>query len=223
MIPLWIKIAYTLFVAVLVPVYWVRFGALHFLWASDIALLAMVIALWRESRLITSTVAVAALLPELGWNLDFFARLLAGRDMFGLDATAYMFNPAQPLWLRGLSLFHVFLPALLVYMLCRLGYDRRAWLAATLLCWVVLPVTYLFTDPERNVNWVFGLGGEPQTWLPAPLYLLGLMLLFPLCVYLPTHLALQKVFARRRKRKPAQDTSGTRLATCPSRSRHDPT
>lgn len=160
------------------------------------ALLAMVIALWRENRLITSTVAVAALLPELGWNLDFFARLLAGRDMIGLDATAYMFNPAQPLWLRGLSLFHVFLPALLVYMLYRLGYDRRAWLAATLLCWVVLPVTYLFTDPERNVNWVFGLGEQPQTWLPAPLYLLGLMLLFPLCVYLPTHLALQKAFAR---------------------------
>lgn len=195
-IPLWIKIAYTLFVAVLVPVYWVRFGALHFLWASDIALLAMVIALWRESRLITSTVAVATLLPELAWNLDFFARLLIGRGMIGVDGTAYMFNTAQPLWLRGLSLFHVFLPALVIYMLYRIGYDRRAWLAAILLCWTVLPATYLLTDPAKNINWVFGLGGQPQTWLPAPLYLLGLMLLFPLCVCLPTHLALQKAFAR---------------------------
>ena len=61
---------------------------------------------------------------------------------------------------------------------------------------MVLPVTYLFTDPARNINWVFGLGDTPQTWLPAPLYLMGLMLLFPLCVYLPTHLVLQKAFAR---------------------------
>ena len=195
-IPLWLKISYTLFVAGLAPVYWMRFGPTHFLWGSDIALFAMLIAVWRESRLITSTVAVAVLLPELAWNLDFFTRLIAGRGLTGLDATAYMFNPAQPLWLRGLSLFHVFLPALLVWLLYRLGYDRRAWLAATLLCWVVLPATYLFTDPARNINWVFGLGAAPQTWLPAPLYLMGLMLLFPLCVYLPTHLVLQKAFAR---------------------------
>jgi hypothetical protein len=196
MIPLSVKIACTLFVAVLAPVYWGRLGPSHFLWASDIALLVTVIALWRASRLLTSTVAVAMLLPELAWNLDFFTRLIAGRGLTGLDATAYVFNPAQPLWLRGLSLFHVFLPPLLVWMLHRLGYDRRAWLAATLLCWVVLPASYLFTDPARNINWVFGLGGTPQTWLPAPLYLMGLMLLFPLCVYLPTHLALQKAFAR---------------------------
>lgn len=192
MIPLWIKIAYSLFVAVLVPVYGVYFGPLHFLWASDIALLAMVVALWRESRLITSTVAVAVLLPELGWNLDFFTRLITGQGPTPFPATAYMFNPARPLWLRGLSLFHVFLPVLIVYTLYRLGYDQRAWLGATLLCWVVLPVTYLFTDPAKNINMVFGLGSEPQAWLPAPLYLLGLMLLFPLCVYLPTHLVLKK-------------------------------
>lgn len=196
MIPLSIKIACTLFVAVLVPVYWVHNGPAHFLWWSDIALLTLVVALWRESRLLASMMAVAVLLPELAWNLDFFTRLIAGRGLTDLDATGYMFNPAQPLWLRGLSLFHVFLPLLLVWMLYRLGYDRRAWLAATLLCWVVLPATYLFTDPARNINWVFGWGDQSQTWLPAPLYLAGLMLLFPLCVYLPTHLALQKAFAR---------------------------
>jgi len=193
-IPLWIKMSYTLFVAVLVPVYWVHNGPAHFLWASDIALLTLVVALWRESRLLASMMAVAVLLPELAWNLDFFTRLLAGRDVIGLDATGYMFNPAQPLWLRGLSLFHVFLPALLVWMLYRLGYDRRAFLATTLLSWVVLPVTYLFTDPARNINWVFGLGDQPQTWLSPPLYLMGLMLLFPLGVYLPTHRMLQKAF-----------------------------
>lgn len=116
LIPLSIKISYTLFVAVLVPVYWARFGLVHFLWASDIALLITVIALWRESRLLASMVAVAVMLPELAWNLDFFTRLITGHGLTGLDATAYMFNPAQPLWLRGLSLYHALLPLLLLWM-----------------------------------------------------------------------------------------------------------
>ena len=166
-----------------------RSGLAHFLWASDIALFVMLIALWRESRLLTSMIATAVLLPELGWNLDFFARLIAGRDVFGFGATAYMFNPAQPLWLRGLSLFHVFLPMVVLWVLYRLGYDRRGLFAATLLCWVVLLATYLLTDPAKNINWVFGLGDQLQIGLPVPLYLAGLMLLYPLCICLPTHLA----------------------------------
>ena len=76
-------------------------------------------ALWRESRLLTSAVAGTGV--ESGF---FFTRLIAGRGLTGLDATAYMFNPAQPLSL------------LIVWMLYRLGYDRRA---ATLVSWVVLP------------------------------------------------------------------------------------
>lgn len=66
----------------------------------------------------------------------------------------------------GLSMFHVFLPALLVWMLYRLGYDRRAWLAATLLCWVVLPATYLFTDPARNINWYSGWAKRRRAGCP---------------------------------------------------------
>lgn len=196
MIPLWIKLLYTAFVAVLVPVYWMEYGPANFLWACDLAVFLTAIALWRENRLAASIAAVATLLPDVVWNADYFARLLAGHDLLGLDATGYMFDRALPPGLRALSLFHVFLPVLLLWMVWQLGYDRRALAATTLLCWVVLPVTYLFTDPARNINWVFGLGGEPQTWLPAPLYLMGLMLLLPLCVYLPTHLVLRKVFAR---------------------------
>ena len=84
MIPLWLKISYTLFVAVLVPVYWLHHGPANFLWASNIALFVTVVALWRESRLLASTMAVAVLLPEIAWNLDFFMRLIAGHDVIGL-------------------------------------------------------------------------------------------------------------------------------------------
>jgi len=195
-IPLWLKVSYTLFVAVLVPVYWVHYGPVNFLWACDIALLVTVIALWRASRLLASMMAVAVLLPELVWNLDFLLRLITGQDVIGLDATGYMFNPQQSQPVRMLSLFHVFLPLLLLWLVWRLGYHTRAGLATTALCWLVLPLSYLFTDPARNINWVFGWGREPQMWLPGAWYLALWMLLVPLCIYLPTHLVLKKLFAR---------------------------
>jgi hypothetical protein len=50
MLSAWIKIPYTIFVCVLVPVYWVERGPANFLWLSDIALLAIVSALWMENR-----------------------------------------------------------------------------------------------------------------------------------------------------------------------------
>jgi len=195
-IPFWLKASFTLFVAVLVPVWWLEYGPANFLWACDIALFVTLIALWRESRLLASMMAVAVLVPELLWNLDFFARLFAGRDLIGLDATGYMFDVATPRWRRGLSLFHVFLPLLLLWLVAQLGYHVRAWLATTALCWIVLPLSYLFTDPARNTNWVFGLGGAPQTWLPGPVYVAVLMLALPLGVYLPTHLVLKWLFGK---------------------------
>lgn len=41
-IPLWIKITYTLFVCLLVPVYLRHYGPANFLWFSDVALLVTV-------------------------------------------------------------------------------------------------------------------------------------------------------------------------------------
>lgn len=191
-IPLWIKIPYTLFVCLIVPVYWVKYGPGNFLWFSDIALLTTLIALWLESRLLAGMMAVAVLLPELAWNIDFFGRLIFGAKLIGLSG--YMFDPKLSLFLRALSLFHIILPALLLWMIHRLGYDERAWVAQTLLAWAVLPVSYLLTDPSDNVNWVYGFSEKPQTWMPAPLYLALLMIIFPLLIYAPTHLLLKRAF-----------------------------
>ena len=195
-ISLWIKISYTLFVAVLVTVYWVERGPANFLWGSDIALLVTVAALWLESPFLASTVAVGVLLPELVWNLDFFLRLLTGVDVIGLNATGYMFRADYPLYSRILSLFHVFLPVLLVWLVYRLGYDRRALPAQLLLTWTLLPVCYFFTDTERNLNWVFGIGNPPQPLLPGFWHVLLLMGAISVAVILPTHLLLKRLFCR---------------------------
>lgn len=192
MIPLWLKLAYTLFVCVLVPIYWRQYGPANFLWFSDIALLAMVPALWLESPLLVSMMALAVVLPELAWNVDYFYRLLTGVSLIGL--TNYMFDTRIPLFIRALSLFHVGLPLLILWMLHRLGYDRRAWLLQTLVAIVVLPLSYVFSNPSENVNWVYGLGEKPQTALPAPLFVGLLMLMFALVVYLPTHWLFKAIF-----------------------------
>jgi hypothetical protein len=194
-ISLWVKVPYSLFVAVLVPCYFVQYGPLNFLWFCDVALLVTLAALWLESPLLASMQAVAITLPQLLWVLDFLVRLVTGGHV--IDLTEYMFNPEIPLPLRGLSLFHGWLPFLLLWLVWRLGYDRRALWAQTLLAWGVLLLCYLLV-PEidnahaGNVNKVFGPSDDaPQSWMPQLAWVGVLMLIYPVVVYLPTHLLLR--------------------------------
>jgi hypothetical protein len=193
--PLWIKLAYTLFFCALVPIYWRHYGVANFLWFSDIALFVTLVALWLESSLLASMQAVSIALLELVWTIDFVARLF-----FRVKVTAitdYMFNRENPLFIRGLSLFHLWLPPLLLWMVYRFGYDRRAWLAQTLLAVVVLVVCYGFTKRSQNVNWVFGLWGTAQSRIPPALYLALLIAAFALGIYLPSHFLLLAVMPAR--------------------------
>jgi hypothetical protein len=168
-IPLGLKVVYTIFVCVLVPIYWREYGPANFLWFSDIALLALVPALWLENALLVSMLALSVVFFEALWNVDFFFRLATGRPLIGLSA--YMFDPKIPLFIRGLSCFHIVLPLLLLWMLHRLGYDQRAFLWQTIVALVVLPLSYLVSNARENVNWVYGLGENPQRILPAPLFI----------------------------------------------------
>lgn len=192
-IPLWLKISYTLFICILVPVYWVQYGPGNFLWFSDIALLTTAATLWLGSSLLTSMMALSVVVLESIWIVDFLIGLVAGSSVIGLSA--YMFDSKISLPIRALSLFHLFLPPLLVWLLYRLGYDKRALIAQTLLAWIVLPASYLLTKPSENINWVYGMGGGTQKWMPAPLYLVLLMIAFPVVLYLPTHYLLKKLFS----------------------------
>jgi len=191
-IPLGLKVGYTIFVCALVTIYWREYGPANFLWFSDIALLALVPALWLENALLVSMLAISVVFFEALWNLDFFFRLATGKSLIGLSA--YMFDLGIPLFIRGLSSFHILLPLLLLWMLHRLGYDHRAFLWQTIVALVILPLSYLVSNAQENVNWVYGLGENRQRILPAPLFLILLMLLFPLAVYLPTHLLFARIF-----------------------------
>ena len=53
------------------------------------------------------------------------------------------------------------------------------------------------TEPESNINMVFGFSSEPQTAIHPLLYLALEMVLLPLAVCWPVHLVLQRLFGKR--------------------------
>jgi hypothetical protein len=188
---LW-KLAYSLFVLAIVVIWQRHYGWRNLLWFSDIALIGAVPALWLESAAIASVLAAAVLLPEILWNVDFVLRLLLRRRITGL--TDYMFEPERPKLLRGLSLFHVPLPLLLLWMLAEYGYDAAVALpGAVVLAAVVLPWSRWVSTPERNINWTYGLGARRSPW-PAAAYIGLLFAGFVLLVFVPTDLALRTLF-----------------------------
>ncbi len=203
-IPLWLKLAYTTFMGVLIPVYLHNYGPTNFLYFCDVALILTLIGIWRENKLLISMAAVGILIPQALWVIDFAGQLL-GVKLTGM--TAYMFDENRSLFLRGLSLFHGWLPFLLVYLVAKLGYDRRAFGSWTILGWSLCLIAFFFLPPAGaqlpdpkipvNVNYVFGLDdAKPQEWLATTTYLIVWMGALFTVVYTPTHLALKKLFTK---------------------------
>ena len=203
-IPLLVKILYTAFVAVLVPYYWSAYGPTNFLYFCDTALLLTAVAVWLESPLLASACAIGILIPQAVWVVDFLGGVLGAAP---IGMTAYMFNPKLSLFTRGLSFFHFWLPFVLVWLVWKLGYDKRALPFWTVLAWGLMLVGYfLLTAPPApggnpnipvNVNYVFGLSDDkPQAWMPPLAWLAVMLTGLPALVYFPTHLLLKKLFHR---------------------------
>jgi hypothetical protein len=189
-IPLWLKLAYTAWMAVWVPAYWVEFGPSNFLWLCDVANLVVCLALWLESPLLFSAQACGVLLVQIGWAVDVLGRLLLGVHPIG--GSEYMFDPTEPVYTRILSsFFHLAMPVLLLWAIARLGYHRRGIYLQTALAWVVLPLSFLVAGAELNLNWVWGPFGKQQDMLAPWLYLLVTMAAYPVLLFLPSHLALR--------------------------------
>jgi hypothetical protein len=204
-IPLALKIAYTAFATVMIPVYLFHYGPTNFVYFCDQAVLLTLLGIWIESPLLISLSAVGILAPQVLWIVDFLATAL-GTPLTGM--TEYMFDPAKPLLLRALSGFHGWLPILLVYLVARLGYDRRAlpiWsvmaLATILVCFFLMPAP----RPDAgltpvNVNYVWGFSDAvAQSWMPAWAWLCLMIIGLPVLLFLPTHWALRRTMPEARK------------------------
>ncbi len=212
LLPIWLKLAYTAFMAVLFPVYWHYYGPTNFLYACDFALILTLIGIWAESALLVSMCLVGIGAVQALWVVDYLGNLV-GVHITGV--TDYMFESQHPLFLRGLSFFHGWLPFLLVFLVWKLGYDRRALAAWTGLAVTLLLICFFFMPPPRpdpgltpvNINYVWGLSdNSPQHWVSPAVWLAGLMFGLPLLIYVPSHFLLTRFVPRTDREKMKQQT-----------------
>ena len=178
-----------------------RTTPLTFLWFCDAALLLSTLGLWLESGLLVSMAAVGSSWWMLLWVVDVLVHLIAGvrTTPLPLGMANYMFEPEFSHFTRIISLYHGWLPFVLLWGVRRLGYDRRAVWAQTGFAWLLLLLSYRLTSdphgPAGNLNMVYGLSPtEAQSWMSPGLWLLLVMVFCPVCWYLPTHLVLWRLF-----------------------------
>lgn len=218
-IPLWIKIAYTAFMAVLIPVYLKNYGATNFLYFCDVALFMTLVGIWLESPLLLSSALVGIFLPQMLWVVDFIVEVSGRAGILGREPiqftgmTSYMFKP--PYFLRFLSFFHFWLPFLLAGLVWRVGYDQRGMVTWMIIMWVLVTICYVWMPPPSpecdpltglrlrdpnvpvNINYVYNILGndEPQKWMDPDLYLTVYMAVLAM-VYWSTHEIARRVFPR---------------------------
>ena len=188
-LPLWLKIAWTVWVLVWIPLYTRQYGVQNFLYFCDLGNFLVAVALWSESSLIFSWQAVGLLFFQTLFVIDLISAVLSGVHIIG--GSEFMFDSGIALPLRLLSLFHAVMPPLLLWAIWKLGYDERAWKYQTITTWIIVPVNY-FWRPQYDVNWARGPFFREQHFVPGLVYLALYLVGVPLVVYWPSHLLLRR-------------------------------
>ncbi len=198
---MWLKLAVTAWTIVLVASYAID-SAFGLLWFCNVGLILTVVGLWTESPLLVSMPAVGNVPWLLLWCGHLVVKLVGMvMDQGMIDGpSSYMFNSEYPFWARFLSIYHGWLPFVLIYAVARIGYDRRALLYQTLLGWTLILAAYLLVPnsdtPAGNVNMVFGYTADrdPVLWTSRPVWVVLLFVLVPLTLYLPAHAVCVRLF-----------------------------
>jgi hypothetical protein len=160
------------------------------------------VGIWIESPLLVSMCAVGIIASQTLWLIDFLSHLI-GHPLTGL--TDYMFIADHSLFLRGLSLFHGWLPFLMVYLVWRLGYNGRALPAWTVVAWALVLISFFLMPPPRpdpgltpvNIDYVWGFSDtEAQQLTPPGIWVAALMVLLPALLYVPVHFLLRRLMPK---------------------------
>ncbi len=186
----WMRWGAVLWLAVWVPSYWFVWGWQNFFHLCDIAVILTCVGLWRGSALLLSSQAISSMVVDLAWCVDVAWRWLFQKHLIG--GTEYMWDARFPLWVRLLSVFHVFWPVLLFWSLRRLGYDHRGWILQSGIASVVL-VASRFIAPDHNLNFAYRDPILGRAWGPAPVHLALILLGLVAILYWPTHRVLARV------------------------------
>lgn len=188
------RVGFTLWFAIWVPIVLHAHGPQNFWWSCNLAQFLVLYAVWRPNPLLISSQSGMVALIGVVWTLDFITALLVGGSLTGI--TGYMFNPDIPLIARLASLYHIWLPAFLIWLCWYHGYDNRGVWLQCLIGTLTIVGAWLFTDPVRNINYAFAPFDIPQVWLPAGVYVALLSLITALTVYVPGHFLMRVVLRR---------------------------
>lgn len=181
----------------LIAVYWISVSdPFHLLWMCDLTLLITGIGIVIKSPALLSSQIVGTLPIQIAWNIDFWLRLISGTKIFGF--TDYMFSPAHPAEVKVLSLFHIFLPVILVFSLIRFGYNANGWKLQALITAAAYLVSYVTTNPSADANWVLGPFWREQKILPGWLWLI-IWLLLTVLMYWMFNLILKRILRLNKK------------------------
>jgi hypothetical protein len=186
-IPAWLRWAALFWLAVWIPGYWRTWGAANFLHLCDVAVFLTCAGLWSSNSLLLSSQALSSIVVDTAWLLDAAWRLLFAKHLIG--GTEYLWDARFPLWARLLSLFHVILPALLVWSLTRVGYKRHGLRLQSAIAAVLL-VASRFVPAARNINFAWTDPILHRSLGPAAFHLAVIYVVLIGAIYWPTHLAL---------------------------------
>ena len=175
-----------------IPAYWKVWGWQNFLHICDLSLALSCAGVWFGNSLLISSQALAAIPADAAWCLDAGWRLFSGHHLFG--GTEYLWDERFPLWVRLLSLFHLFLPFILVWACTRVGYDRRALKLQTMITAALLGGSRLL-GPVSNMNYTYRDPIFYKALGPAPIHV---AIIFSVMVILfwPVHLVLRKAIKK---------------------------
>lgn len=190
-IPASIRWAALIWLLIWIPVYWRTWGAWNFLRLCDVAVILSCVGLWTRNRLLVSSQTVSSILPNFVWALDAGWRLFLGHHLIG--GTEYLFDSHYPLWIRLLTLYHLFLPLVLLWALHRIGYDPRALAIQSLIAGFVFVASRL-AGPVENVNYAFTDPFFHRAWGIAPFHLVVIFMFVFIVAYIPTHFLLRRLF-----------------------------
>ena len=190
-IPYGIRWGSLLWLLVWFPVYWHTWGLANFLRLCNVAVILTCAGLLIDNCLLLSSQAVSSLMVDTAWVLDVCCRIFAGRHLIG--GTEYFFDVRFPLWTRLLSLYHLLLPAVLLWALHRMGYDRRGLALQSTIALLAF-VLSRFIDIKENLNFAFSDPFFHHTWGPAPVHIAVSLLFLIVVAYIPTHGLLERLF-----------------------------
>lgn len=155
-VPYGVKITYYAFMACMFPVYITYYPLINFASVCQIHLFLLLAGFLINSRLFISMTALALLIPQTLWWIDLMCETIGIKFVGG---TKYMYNSTIPLYVRIISLYHGWLPFLLIYLVKKVGYDQRAVFYQFILSHSIAFLSYYNSDIYNgNINLMKDVG-----------------------------------------------------------------